>query len=272
MTSTSQAAVAGGEARATAGNMLREWRIRRRLSQLELAGRAGVSTRHLSFVETGRASPSRDMVLRLAEHLDIPLRERNLLLVAAGFAPVFTETAMEPKRLAAVGEAVRQVLAGHEPYPTVVVDRWWELVDASPAVAILTDGVDPDLLAPPANVLRISLHPAGMAPNIVNLRQWRAHLLHRLERQVEVTADPDLAGLLRELRGYRYERAEPLVRTPPPSDHDLVVPLRIRHGDRELSFISMVTTFGTPLDITVSELTIESFFPADDLTAAFFKR
>ncbi len=258
--------------RLTAGELLRDWRQRRRLSQLELASRAEVSTRHLSFVETGRTSPSREMVMHLAEHLAVPLRERNRLLLAAGYAPVFAETGMGSPRLAAIGEAVRQVLAGHEPYPTVVVDRWWNLVDANSGVALLTDALAPELLVPPVNVLRLSLHPDGMAPRIVNLRQWRAHLLQRLERDVELTADSELAALLRELRGYRYDHPEALPRTPPSAPHDLVVPLRLRHDGRELRFLSMVTTFGTALDITVSELTIESFFPADAETAALFSR
>lgn len=251
------------------GTLLREWRERRRLSQLDLALEAEVSTRHLSFVETGRSQPSREMVLHLAEHLDVPLRERNGLLLAAGYAPVYAETALDAPdapHMAAVRAAVRQVLAGHEPYPAVVVDRNWTIVDANAGIALLTEGVAPELLAPPANALRASLHPRGMAPRIANLGEWRAHLLGRLRRQVARTADAALAALYDELRAYPCAQPEPAIELPGPSD--VVVPLRLRHGDRELTFFSMVATFGTPLDVTVAELAIESFFPADSDTAA----
>jgi transcriptional regulator with XRE-family HTH domain len=250
------------------GGLLREWRQRRRLSQLDLSLQAGISSRHLSFVETGRSAPSREMVLHLAEELGLPLRERNRLLLAAGYAPVFTESPLAAPELAAVAEAVRLVLAGHEPYPAAVVDRWWNLVDASSGIALLTDGVAPDLLEPPVNVLRATLHPRGLAPRILNFGHWRAHLLSRLRHQVDVTADPDLAELLAELAGYPGPDG-PGVATEPPA---LVVPLRVRHGDAELAFVSTVTTFGTPLDVTVAELVIESFFPADDATAAALRR
>jgi transcriptional regulator with XRE-family HTH domain len=236
------------------------------MSQLDLALEAEISTRHLSFVETGRSMPSREMVLRLAEQLDLPLRERNHLLLAAGYAPVYAETALDSPQLAAVRTAVRQVLAGHEPYPAVVVDRGWNLVDANANVALFTDGVAPELLAPPANVLRVSLHPDGMAPRIANLGEWRAHLLGRLRRQIAVSADPALARLYEELRGYPCDQPEPEAELPGPGA--VVVPLRIRHGERDLAFFSTVATFGTPLDITVAELVIESFFPADSETAS----
>jgi transcriptional regulator with XRE-family HTH domain len=250
------------------GELLREWRQRRRLSQLDFSLQAGISSRHLSFVETGRSVPSRDMVLHLAEELQVPLRERNRLLLAAGYAPVFTENALESPELAAVAEAVRRVLDGHEPYPAAVVDRWWNLVDASSGIGLLTEGLAPELLEPPVNVLRASLHPDGLAPRILNLGQWRGHLLARLRQQVDLTADPRLAQLLAELRDY-----------PGPDGGDrflpapaLVVPLRLRHGDGELAFVSTVTTFGTPLDVTVAELVIESFFPADEATAKLLRR
>jgi transcriptional regulator with XRE-family HTH domain len=250
------------------GELLREWRQRRRLSQLDFSLQAGISSRHLSFVETGRSVPSRDMVLHLAEELQVPLRERNRLLLAAGYAPVFTENALESPELAAVAEAVRRVLDGHEPYPAAVVDRWWNLVDASSGIGLLTEGLAPELLEPPVNVLRASLHPDGLAPRILNLGQWRGHLLARLRQQVDLTADPRLAELLAELRDY-----------PGPDGGDrflpapaLVVPLRLRHGDGELAFVSTVTTFGTPLDVTVAELVIESFFPADEATAKLLRR
>ncbi len=251
------------------GQLLKQWRARRRLSQLELALDAGISTRHLSFVETGRATPSRELVLHLAEHLDLPLRERNQLLLAAGYAPVYAESPLDAPTLAAVRAAVRQLLAGHEPYPAVVVDRGWNLVDANRSVALFTAGVAPALLAPPVNVLRVSLHPEGIAPRIVNLGEWRAHLLGRLRRQMVRTSDPELATLYRELRAYPCAQSQPEVELPGPGD--VVVPLRLRHADRELAFFSTVATFGTPLDITAAELAIESFFPADPDTASILR-
>ena len=248
------------------GALLRQWREHHRLSQLDLALQAEISTRHLSFLETGRARPSREMVLHLAAQLDLPLRERNQLLLAAGYAPVYAESALDAPRMAAVRAAVRQVLAAHEPYPAVVVDRGWNLVEANAAVTLLTEGVAPALLEPPVNALRVSLHPEGMAPRIVNLGEWRAHLLGRLRRQVAHTADPMLAQLYDELRAYPCAQPEPTVELPGPGE--IVVPLRLRHGDRELAFFSTVATFGTPLDVTVAELVIESFFPGDPATAS----
>jgi transcriptional regulator with XRE-family HTH domain len=248
------------------GELLRQWRQRRRLSQLELANQAGISSRHLSFVETGRSAPSREMLLHLAAQLQVPLRERNLLLLAAGFAPVYAQTAWDAPQLEAVRAAVRQVLTGHDPYPAVAVDRAWNLVDANASVALLTDTVAPELLAPPANALRLSLHPDGIAGRIVNLGEWRAHLLGRLRRQVALTGDPQLAQLHDELCGYPCDQPEPKLELPGPGV--VAVPLRIRHHDRELAFLSTVATFGTPLDVTVAELAIESFLPADPETAA----
>ena len=236
------------------------------MSQFELALGSGISARHLSFVENGKSAPSRDTILRLAEELDLPLRERNDLLLAAGYAPVYSEATLDSPEMSAVRGAVRQVLRGHEPYPAVVVDRGWNLVDANAGVALLTEGLAEELLAPPANVLRVSLHPDGMAPRIVNLGEWRAHLLGRLRRQVALTADTGLIRLLNELRAYPCDQPEPEVEIPGPGD--IVVPLRIRDNDRELAFFSTVTTFGTPLDVTVAELAIESFFPADPETAS----
>jgi hypothetical protein len=206
------------------------------------------------------------MVLRLAEHLDLPLRERNHLLLAAGYAPVYPESPLDTPRMAPILEAIRALLDAHLPYPALVVDRGWHLVDANAAVGLLSDGVDPDLLD---NVLRASLHPEGLAPRIVNLGEWRAHLLGRLRRQIEFTADPTLSALYEELRGYPCDQPEPEVELPGPGD--ILVPLRIRHSAGELSFLSIVATFGTPLDVTVSELAIESFYPADAATAEFVK-
>jgi transcriptional regulator with XRE-family HTH domain len=249
-------------ARPHAGDLLRQWRQRRRLSQLDLAIAADVSSRHLSFVETGRSRPTSDMILRLAEHLDVPLRDRNTLLLAGGYAPAFPEHGLAEPELRAVQAALSRVLKGHEPYPAVVVNRWWELVDANAGIALFTRHVKPELLEPPANVLRLSLHPDGMAPRIANLPEWRAHLLARLHHQAEATGDARLAELHAELAAYPGGQAEP------PARAEVVVPLRY-HGDaRELCFLSITAVVGTPMDVTVSELAIESFYPADAPTAA----
>ncbi|MEH2509915.1 transcriptional regulator with XRE-family HTH domain [Nitrobacteraceae bacterium AZCC 1564] len=247
------------------GEHLREWRQRRHLSQLDLASEADISARHLSFVETGRAAPSRDMVLRLAERLDVPLRERNVLLVAAGFAPAFPNRALDDPALTAARQAMETVLRAHEPYPALAIDRHWNLVAANRMVAPLLDGVAPSLLAPPLNVLRVSLHPEGIASRIVNLAEWGAHLLERLHRQCEATADPILIALHEELRGYPI----PARKAPRHGASEAVlVPLQIRMGSDVLSFISTTMVFGTPVDVTLSELALETFFPADDVTAA----
>jgi transcriptional regulator with XRE-family HTH domain len=249
-------------ARPHAGDLLRQWRQRRRLSQLDLAVAADVSSRHLSFVETGRSRPTSDMILRLAEHLEVPLRDRNTLLLAGGYAPAYPEHALAEPELRAVQAALSRVLKGHEPYPAVVVNRWWELVDANAGIALFTRHVKPELLEPPANVLRLSLHPDGMAPRIANLPEWRAHLLARLHHQAEATGDARLAELHAELAAYPGGQAEP------PARAEVVVPLRY-HGDaRELCFLSITAVVGTPMDVTVSELAIESFYPADAPTAA----
>jgi len=246
-----------------AGDLLRQWRQRRRLSQLDLAVAADVSSRHLSFVETGRSRPTSDMILRLAEHLDVPLRDRNTLLLAGGYAPAYPEHGLAEPELRAVQAALSRVLKGHEPYPAVVVNRWWELVDANAGIALFTRHVKPELLAPPANVLRLSLHPDGMAPRIANLPEWRAHLLARLHHQAGAAGDARLAELHAELAAYPGGQAEP-----PPARAEVVVPLRY-HGDaRELCFLSITAVVGTPMDVTVSELAIESFYPADAPTAA----
>lgn len=248
------------------GELLREWRERRRLSQLELALQADVSTRHLSFVETGRSKPSTDMILRLTEQLDVPLRERNRFLLAAGYAPLYAETALDSPHMAAVRAAVRQVLVGHQPFPAVAVDRTWCIVDANESAGLFLQGIAAELLQPPVNALRLALHPDGLAPRIVNLGEWRAHLLSRVRRELDLTADPRLAQLYAELRSYPCDQPEP-----EPDLHGaggVVTPLRLRSADGELAFFSMVASFGTPLDITVSELAIESFFPADQGTAA----
>ncbi|MGI5162860.1 helix-turn-helix domain-containing protein [Spirillospora sp. CA-253888] len=252
------------------GEQLRAWRQRRRLSQLELASEAEVSTRHLSFVETGRSAPSRDMVLRLADHLEVPLRDRNLLLVSAGYAPMYAETPMEEPRMDAVRAALRQVLDGHEPYPAVVVDRFWNLIDANGAAGLFMEGAPEKLLEPPLNVLRLSMHPDGMARNILNLGEWRAHMIDRVRRHVALTADASLTALYRELRDYPAAGPVPEVFAQP-TGNEVFVPLRIRVDGRDLSFFSTIATFGTPVDITVAELAIESFYPADAATSEFLR-
>ncbi len=247
------------------GVMLRDWRQRRRLSQLDLALDAGVSTRHLSFVETGRSKPSADMVLHLAERLEVPLRERNRLLLAAGYAPEFEARSLDDPELAPIRDALGHVLAGHEPYPAIAVDRGWNLVASNGALGPLLDGAAPELLQPPVNCLRLSMHPDGIAPRILNLGEWRAHLLHRLERQITLTGDAGLRDLLEELLTYPGPATD---EGPVPVSGDVMVRLRLSAVDGgELSFFSTVTTFGTAVDITVSELSIEAFFPADAATA-----
>lgn len=253
---------AGMQAMPSFGDQLRDWRQRRRLSQLDLAGLADISARHLSFMETGRALPSRAMLLRLSDRLDVPLRERNRLFAAAGFAPLYAERTLDDPVLADVRRAVDLVLRGHEPYPALAVDRHWCMQAANRAVAPFLKGVAPSLLAPPINVLRLSLHPDGVAPRIVNLGQWRAHALHRLQQQLDATGDPVLGSLLEELRTYPAPAHEDR-----PDPMRFVVPLRMRSEAGELSFISTTTVFGTPTEVTLSELAIESFFPADAKTA-----
>ncbi|PZQ62588.1 MAG: transcriptional regulator [Phenylobacterium zucineum] len=246
------------------GEHLRDWRMRRRMSQMDLALDAEISTRHLSFLETGRAQPSREMLLHLAEQLDVPLRERNVILVAAGFAPVFPERRLDDPGLAAARRAVDLILRAHEPNPALVVDLRWNLVAANAAVEPLLAGVDPELLAPPLNVMRLSLHPKGLAPRIANLGEWQAHALERLRRQAELTADPGLIALIEEIRGY----PKPPAPDRRPEDWgDVVIPFQLMMGDTMLSMIGTTTVFGTPVDVTLSELTLETFFPADAATA-----
>jgi transcriptional regulator with XRE-family HTH domain len=248
------------------GDLLRDWRQRRRLSQLDLASEAEISTRHLSFLETGRSQPSREMLLKLSEQLGIPLRDRNVLLTAAGYAPKFAERRLDDPALESARKAISLVLAGHEPYPALAIDRHWHLVEANAGVMRLMAGADESLLRPPINVLRLSLHPKGLAPRIANLAEWRAHLLARLHRQIELTADPVLSDLLRELSAY----PKPTTTRPQPSrdyHSEIVVPLQLMAGPQTLTLFSTTTIFGTPVDITLSEIAIEAFFPADTQTA-----
>nr|WP_318227502.1 helix-turn-helix transcriptional regulator [Paraburkholderia terrae]MDW3659908.1 helix-turn-helix transcriptional regulator [Paraburkholderia terrae] len=254
----------------TVGDMLRDWRQRRRMSQLLLASEAEISTRHLSFVESGRAQPSREMVMHLAERLDVPLRARNALLVAAGYAPLYRERQLSDPQLDAARAAIDLVLKGHEPYPAVAIDRHWTIVAANNALAPLLTAAKPALLEAPVNALRLSMHPDGIASQIANWHAWRAHLLSRLQRQVDVSADPTLAALYDELAAYP---------TPPDADESpaspleqIAVPLRLRTEIGVLSFFSTTTVFGTPVDVTLSELAIEAFFPADPQTAEALRK
>ena len=254
------------------GESLRHWRQHRRLSQLDLAHEADISTRHLSFVETGRSLPSREMVLRLAERLDVPLRERNTLLVAAGYAPMYRERPLGDPALAAAKQAVELILKSHEPYPALAVDRHWNLVAANRMLPHLLEGADPSLLqGGRVNVLRLSLHPRGLAPKIVNIAQWRDHLFERLRQQIQATGDEVLGELLQELRGYPVpDGAEDLNLE---GEHlGVVMPFKFRTSHGVLSFISTTTIFGTPVDVTLQELAMETFFPADALTGEVLRR
>jgi transcriptional regulator with XRE-family HTH domain len=247
------------------GDYLKHWRQHRRLSQLDLAQEAEISTRHLSFVETGRSVPSREMVLRLAERLDVPLRERNALLVSAGYAPMYRERSLDDPALAPARQAVELLLRSHEPNLALAVDRHWNLIAANRMLPHLLQDVDASLMKAPVNVLRLSLHPQGLAPKIANLAQWRAHLFERLRQQIHATGDSVLAALHEELRAY-----------PVPDGADetiegellgVVMPFRFRTPFGTLSFISTTTIFGTPVDVTLQELALETFFPADEATA-----
>jgi transcriptional regulator with XRE-family HTH domain len=254
------------------GEHLRVWRQRRRLSQLELAGDAEISTRHLSFLETGKAQPSREMVLRLAEQLEVPLRERNAMLMAAGFAPKFQERALDHPSLKIARQAIDLVLAAHEPFPALAVDRHWTMVASNKAVAPLLGGIDPSLLQPPVNVLRLSLHPKGLAPRIANLPEWRGHLLARLQHQVQATADETLVALLEELKRYPGHGTSSGRAAPARDYAGIVVPLELVTPNGTLAFFSTTTVFGTPVDVTLSELAVEAFFPADMATAEALRR
>lgn len=251
----------------TAGDLLRHWRVTRRLSQLELAGRAETSARHLSFIETGRATPSRQMILHLSEELEIPLRERNRVLLAAGFAPVYAEPGLDTPQMEPVRTAMRQILVGHEPHPALAVDMHWNMVDANASAGLFLADIPAELLTPPVNALRLSLHPEGLAPRIINLAEWRGHLFERLQRQIEITGSAHLTALHTELRAYPGGEHPPGL----PEPEQAVVPLRLRHNGTDLAFLSAMTVFGTPMNVTVAELAIESFFPADPVTAQYLR-
>lgn len=260
----------------TAGELLRDWRRRRNLSQLDLAHRADVSTRHLSFIETGRSRPTSQMILRLCDQLAVPLREQNRLLLACGFAPAHPEHRLGDPPMAEANAAVEAILAAHLPFPALVVDPGWDLVAANDAIWALLDGVPADLLEPPVNVIRLSLDPRGLAPRIVNLDEWREHLVQRLRREYDASADARIKELLEEVddRGSGFdapvaeEGGRRPSRNPSEGSAALVVPLQLRAGDDVLSFISTTTVFGTPREVTLSELAIEAFYPADERTRA----
>ncbi|WP_330175992.1 helix-turn-helix transcriptional regulator [Streptomyces sp. NBC_01498] len=249
------------------GALLRGWRTLRRVTQLELALRADSSARHISFIETGRAVPSRAMVLRLAERLDIPVRDRNTLLLAAGYAPTYPETSLTSPAMAQLRSELERLLTAYEPHPALVMDGTYDVVTANKGVLTLLDGVAAHLLEPPMNAMRLTLHPEGLAPRIRNLPEWRAHLLERMERQVALRSSDALRRLYEEVSGYPADTGEH-GEDQGPAAHPYALPLRIEVGGRVLSFISTATTFNTPMDVTVSELAVETFLPADPETAA----
>ncbi|MFL6139499.1 MAG: helix-turn-helix domain-containing protein [Frankiaceae bacterium] len=245
------------------GESLRLWRERRGQSQLALATEVGISARHLSFVETGRSTPGREVLLRLADALRMPARDCNELLVAAGYAPIESRISPDSPEMASVRAAIRQVLVGHEPFPALAVDRYWNLVELNAGVELFTDGAAPFLLEPPMNVLRLALHPQGMAPRIVNLTEWGSDVMRRLRRRITMVADPYLVDLYEELSSYP---GGAVTHDEEPSGPDLFVPLQLRDGDRVLTLLSIVTVFGTPRDVTVSELALKTFLPGDAAT------
>ncbi len=253
------------------GTMIRTWRERRRYSQLSLAVEAEISQRHLSFVESGRSRPSREMLLRLSEQLSIPLRERNSLLIAGGYAPFYPQKPLDTPEMSAARDAVMRILEGHLPHPALAVDRYWTLQFANSAVYSLLTGVDPVLLTGDVNVLKVSLHPDGLAPQIANFHEWRHHLFVRLEKDIEVSCDPKLAALRDELLALPVppKPAAPPTNVAAP---EIAVPLRLNTDQGQLSFISTTTVFGSAVDVILSDLAIEAFFPADAETAEILCR
>jgi transcriptional regulator with XRE-family HTH domain len=254
----------------TVGGLLKQWRERRRRSQMDLALDAEISTRHLSFVETGRAKPSREMILLLTDNLQVPLRERNRILIAGGYAPVYSEKSFDDLSATAVREAIDLILAAHEPFPALAVDRYWNIVAANRVVPVLLDDVSEKLLQGPVNVLRLSMHPDGLAGRIVNFPAWRAHVLRRLKKQADDSADDGLSQLFDELSSFSF--AGKSVSESPDTSNDIVVPFQVSSKFGVLSFITTTTVFGTPVDVTVSEIALETFFPADQTTRDVFEQ
>ena len=246
------------------GKQLRKWRQTRRLSQLQLAVDAGVSPRHLSFIETGRSQPSREMVLLLAEQLELPLREQNAMLLAAGFAPAFEGRSLDSPEMSVVRESVAMVLKSHEPFPAITVDRKWNVVMNNCGAPLLTEGLSLERLGPVVNVYRLSLHPDGLRPRVLNFPEYARHLVARLRHDATLSGDGELFELLSEVESYPGMKS---IAGISPSRGNVALPLRLRSAQGDLSFITMIATFGTPFDVTVSELAVESFFPADDITA-----
>ncbi|MFB7455773.1 helix-turn-helix domain-containing protein [Streptomyces sp. NPDC056188] len=251
------------------GPLLRSWRERRRISQLELALRADSSARHISFVETGRSRPSEEMVLRLAEHLEVPVRERNALLVAAGYAPRYRQTPLDDPALGPLREGLERLIRGYEPYPALVVDATYDVVSANRGITMLLEGVPERLLAPPLNAMRLTLHPEGLAPRIRNLREWRGHLLAQMERQLALHRSAALRELYEEVAAYPVPRGAREAAGAPGQVPYFALPMRIEHDGRVLSFVSSISTFNTPMDVTVAELAIETFVPADPATVEY---
>ncbi|MGW7082502.1 helix-turn-helix domain-containing protein [Streptomyces sp. NPDC054871] len=256
------------------GPLLRGWRERRKVSQLELALRAGSSARHISFIETGRSRPSEEIVLRLAEHLDVPVRDRNSLLLAAGYAPRFRETSMDDPSMGALREGLEQLLRAYEPYPALVVDATYDVIAANRGIAMFLDGIPERLLQPPLNAMRLTLHPEGLAPKIRNLREWRGHLLHQMERQIALQRSDALRAVYEEVAAYPV--ADPGVDVfeadgPQSGVPYFALPLRIEHDGHLLSFISSIATFNTPMDVTVAELAVETLLPADPATVKYLQ-
>jgi transcriptional regulator with XRE-family HTH domain len=245
---------------------LRRWRTARRLSQLELAIRADTTQRHVSFIEQGRSRPGRNVVVRLAESLDLTLRERNELLLAAGFAPAFPESSLDEAALQPICEALGTILDGHLPYPAMVVRPHGILVSANRAFELFHEDVDPGLLAPPVNVFRLALHPDGLAPRVRNLPAWSRHITSNLRAQLGRSPDPALDALLVELEGYLPSL---------PAQDDVLgfaVPLELGSADGELRLVTTLTSFATAADVTLAELHLEAFLPADDRTAQVLRR
>ncbi|MEU3175984.1 helix-turn-helix transcriptional regulator [Streptomyces sp. NPDC007000] len=276
-TPTPATATATATATESVGPLLRAWREQRRISQLELALRADSSARHISFVETGRSRPSEEMVLRLAEHLDVPVRERNALLLAAGYAPRFPETPLDDPALEALREGIERLIAGYEPYPALVVDAMYDVVAANRGIMMLFDGVPESLLVPPLNAVRLTLHPRGLAPRIRNLREWRGHLLEQMERQIALRRSAPLRALYEEVAAFPVPEPEPdSTEGAGAADGEesasvtyFALPMRIEHEGRILSFVSSISTFNTPMDVTVAELAVETLLPADPATAKY---
>lgn len=269
---TTAAPVAAPAPATGVGPLLRGWRERRRLSQLELALRADSSARHISFVETGRSRPSEEMILKLAEHLDVPMRDRNALLLAAGYAPRYAETTLDDPSMSALREGITRLLEGYEPYPALVVDAAYNVVAANRGIMALLDGVPEHLLTTPLNAMRIALHPEGLASRLLNYHEWRGHLLHQMERQIALARYEPLRAVYEEVVAYPApEGVGPEDRTEPEPYAHFALPMVVEHGGQVLSFVSSIATFNTPMDVTVAELAIETLLPADPATAKYLR-